>query len=204
MRGGLNTLSNGVEVELLNRAAGAALLDKIGPAIVFGRSQGGNMPFLYADARPGAVKAMVDIEGAAPALNCYVCGATPANLTPAFGLTNTPLTYSPAVTAPTQLSKVIDSRPDGPGLATCWKQGGAVHTLTNLRGIPTMVMVSQASFAAQNQQCTAQYLTQAGVSTDLVRLEDFGIYGNGHLMNIERNSDQVAALMWVWLLFKGL
>ncbi len=35
-----------------------------------------------------------------------------------------------------------------------------------------MVMVSQASFAAQNQQCTSEYLTQAGVKNDYVKLEN--------------------------------
>ncbi len=38
------------------------------------------------------------VAATAPALDCYVCSATRSNLTPAWGLTSTPLTYSPAIT----------------------------------------------------------------------------------------------------------
>ena len=45
-----------------NRDAGAALLDKIGPAIVLTHSQSGAFGWLIADARPQLVKAIVAIE----------------------------------------------------------------------------------------------------------------------------------------------
>jgi acetyl esterase/lipase len=96
------------------------------------------------------------------------------------------------------------SAPAGPNLATCWKQGTPVHTLPTLAGIPTAVLVSEASPLAQNQICTSQYLTQAGVANDFLNLPAYGIHGNGHLMNIEANSDQVVALLLNWLASKGL
>ncbi len=207
MRLASNALSNGTEADLLNRAAGGALLDRIGPAIVLGRSQSGYYPFLYADVRPGMVKGMIDIEGGAPALNCYICnlsGVTPTNLTPSWGIVNTPITYSPAVTSPAQLVKVVNSAPAGPDLATCWKQGAPVHTLPTLAGIPTMVMAAESSFAIQTQICTSQYLTQAGVPNTYADLGANGIHGNGHLMNSERNSEQVAQFLLKWLHDKGL
>jgi hypothetical protein len=37
---------------LTEPASGAALIDRIGPAIVLGRSQSGIYPFHYADVRP--------------------------------------------------------------------------------------------------------------------------------------------------------
>jgi pimeloyl-ACP methyl ester carboxylesterase len=201
--------------EALDTASGAALIDKIGPAIVLGRSQSGDYPFHYADVRPGQVKAMIDIEGNSPAFktatlsaNCYTCqtyNGVPSTLTPLWGVGSQPITYSPAITDPTtQLVRVPGTAPAGPNLGTCWKQGAPVHKLPNLEGIPTMVMVSQSSFAAQTEICMHQYLTQAGVQNDLIHLQDVGLFGNGHLMNVEKNSDQIAAYLIFWLSTYGL
>jgi len=172
---------------------------------VLGRSQSGVYPFHYADARPGQVKAMIDIEGAAPALNCpypptcQTFSGDPSTLTPVWGVTTAPITYSPAVTDPSQLVRVPNNKPAGPNEATCWRQGSPVHTLPNLQNIPTMIMVSQSSFAAQTEACMHQYLEQAGVKNDFVRLEKEGLYGNGHLMNVELNSDHIAEFLIRWL-----
>ena len=44
------------------------------------------------------------------------------------------------------------------------------------------------------------YLTQAGVRNAMIRLGDVGIHGNGHMMMLEQNSDDIAAVMRDWLL----
>jgi pimeloyl-ACP methyl ester carboxylesterase len=213
MRGVLGALTTPGVQETLTRSAGSALLDRIGPAIVLGRSQSGAWPFLLADARPGMVKAILSVESAAPDLStaqfpCFGCpqyNGNPSSLTPLWGITNTPITYAPAVTNPmTDLVRVPETSPSGKNLALCWKQGAPVHTLPTLKGIPTMVMVSQASAHAQYQHCMSEYLTQAGVKNDFYRLENVGILGNGHLMNIEKNSDQIAQFLINWLGTKGL
>jgi pimeloyl-ACP methyl ester carboxylesterase len=201
--------------EALDIASGAALIDRIGPAIVLGRSQSGNYPFHYADVRPHEVKAMIDIEGNAPAFktatlspdcfNCQTYNGVPSTLTPLWGITSQPITYSPAITNPTtQLVRVPGTAPAGTNLATCWLQGAPVHTLPNLKGIPTMVMASQSSAPAQEQICTHEYLTQAGVKNDFIRLQDVGFDGNGHLMNVELNSDGIAQFLVDWLATHGL
>jgi pimeloyl-ACP methyl ester carboxylesterase len=197
--------------EVLNIASGAALIDRIGPAIVLGRSQSGNYPFHYADVRPGQVKAMIDIEGASPAFNCpyppscQTYNGVPSTLTPVWGVTNQPITYSPPITDPvSQLVRVPNSSPAGPNEATCWRQGAPVHKLLNLQGIPTMVMVSQSSAPTQTQVCMHQYLEQAGVKNDFIRLQNVGFKGNGHLMNIELNSDEIAQFLIDWLASYGL
>ena len=46
---------------------------------------------------------------------------------------------------------------------------------------------------------TAAYLAQAGVPNDFVRLPDIGIRGNGHMMMLEKNSDDIAAVIEGWL-----
>lgn len=42
------------------------LLDKIGPSIIMAHSMGGPWPYVAATARPGKVKAILDVEGASP------------------------------------------------------------------------------------------------------------------------------------------
>jgi hypothetical protein len=46
--------------------------------------------------------------------------------------------------------------------------------------------------------CTVAYLRQAGVRTDFIRLADHGIRGNGHMMMLEKNSDDIARVMEQW------
>jgi hypothetical protein len=70
--------------------------------------------------------------------------------------------------------------PKSPDLATCWLQGGTIHTLPNLKKIPTMVMVSQSSFAAPTEQCMSEFLTQAGVN----RSSPIGGDGGRHRIEI--------------------
>jgi hypothetical protein len=43
------------------------------------------------------------------------------------------------------------------------------------------------------------YLEQAGAHVDFVKLADIGIHGNGHLMMLEKNSDQIAKVVTDWL-----
>src|SRR5438093_1537770 len=52
-------VSSTVVQETSMQAAGAALLDKIGPAILISHSHGGLFPWLWADIRPTLVKAIV-------------------------------------------------------------------------------------------------------------------------------------------------
>jgi hypothetical protein len=43
------------------------------------------------------------------------------------------------------------------------------------------------------------FLKQAGASAELLRLEEAGIHGNGHMMMSEKNSDEIAALLNGWI-----
>lgn len=52
--------------ELLMRDAGAALLNRIGPAILIGHSQGGAISWLIGDARPDLVKGIIALEPSGP------------------------------------------------------------------------------------------------------------------------------------------
>jgi pimeloyl-ACP methyl ester carboxylesterase len=179
--------------ERLIKAAGGALLDRIGPAILLTHSQGGAFGWQIADARPGAVKAIVTIE---PAL-------TPAHpqggsATPAYGITMNPITYDPPVTDPSAIvHRVIPA--DSADVSECWVQAEPVRRLPTLAGIPIAIIIGEASPLAQRSHCISHYLTQAGVANDLIRLENVGIHGNNHKMMIEKNSAEIATFIQTWL-----
>jgi len=44
----------------------------------------------------------------------------------------------------------------------------------------------------------------AGGSVDWINLPELGIKGNGHMMMMDKNSDQVAQLIQRWLTDKGM
>ena len=73
------------------------------------------------------------------------------------------------------------------------------NQLVNLKDIPTMILVSEASYHAVFDHCTAKWMNQAGVKTDFIRLEDRGITGNGHMVMIEKNSLEIAKLLDDWM-----
>jgi len=182
--------------EKLMRDAGAALLDKIGPAIILTHSQSGPFGWVMADARPNLVKGIVAAEPSGPPFREAVFGAAAARQ---WGVTETPMTYTPPVTDPAQLSKAEDTAADGPHLVKCMLQAEPARKLTNLQKVPVLVFAAEASYHAIYDHCTAKFLKQAGVKTDFIRLEDVGIKGNGHMVMIEKNNIDIAAMIAGWL-----
>jgi len=80
----------------------------------------------------------------------------------------------------------------------CFLQAEPARQLTNLRGIPILILVSEASYHAPYDHCTARFLEQAGVKNSFVRLTDHGIRGNGHMMMLEKNNLEIAAFLRRW------
>lgn len=184
------------------QAAGAALLDRIGNAILIMHSQAGAFPWLWADARPALVKAIVAVEPSGPpfknAPSETPTGSSSNKIVRPYGLTTIPLTYSPTLTSGTELkTQVIPAT--APGLDNCTIQAEPARQLPHLQGFPVLVTTSQASYHAPYDYCTAKYLQQAGVNTTYYRYEDFGIYGNGHLHFLEKNNLQIAQLLESWI-----
>ena len=183
--------------------AGAALLDRIGPAILITHSSSGTFGFLIADVRPGLVKAVVTIEGGETPYNYPIVGppsyygaAVPSAT---WGFVSIPITYSPPVTDPTQLSFVQEAAPDPGRPVRCWLQAEPAHQLPNLRRMPHLLMVAEAGSLANTNHCVSKYLIQAGVPNTWVNLGDVGIHGNGHMMMWEKNNLEIAAFMGRWL-----
>lgn len=185
------------ESERLMQDAGAALLDRIGPAILVTHSQAGLLGWLIADARPGLVKGIAALEPSGPPF-VEVTSKTNVADRP-WGLTTTPLTFDPPVTAESPLLFEKQTQADAPGLSPCWSEQGNPRRLVNLANVPVLIATSEASYHALFDHCTSRFLTRAGVSNDFVRLADHGMRGNGHMMMLESNSLDIAAFLNNWM-----
>lgn len=192
----VETVISNEETQQRNQDAGAALLDRIGPAVVLTHSQSGPFGWLIADARPHLVKAIVAVEPSGPPFEGAVIASGPQR---AFGPTDIPISYDPPVHDPSELSIERQPKPDGPDLFACWMQKAPARRLVNLVGIPVMVMAAEASYHQVYDHCTAGYLSQAGVATDYVRLQDKGIHGNGHMVMLENNNLDIARVVDDWI-----
>lgn len=175
------------------KEAGAQLLDRIGPSVVMTHSSGGPFGWLVADARPQLVRGIIAIEPIGPAFADLRTGGKLA-----WGLTSVPMTFDPPAQSPADLRIEIRKAPQA-GFAECLVQAEPARKLPNLRGIPIVVVTSEASFAAPWQHGVVDFLNQAGAQAGHLRLEEAGIHGNGHLMMMEKNSDVIAAALVRWL-----
>ena len=188
--------------------AGSALLDRVGvsipshrlkektthpvcltpqSAILLAHSQGGQYGWILADARPSKVKAIIAVEPIGPPfINAIFPPFTPAR---PYGLTEIPLTFSPPIHSATDLQTMIVSSSTN---FTCIQQTSPPRKLVNLANIPVLVVTSEAGYHSVYDTCSVDFLRRAGINVDHVRLSDVGIYGNGHLMFMEKNNLQIA------------
>jgi pimeloyl-ACP methyl ester carboxylesterase len=192
----VETVISAEETQQRNKDAGAALLDKIGPAIVLTHSQSGAFGWLIADARPALVKGIIAIEPAGPPFEATIIGT---GRTRPWGPTDIPITYEPPVKDASELAIEREAEADAPDLFACWMQKAPARSLVNLKNIPVMIMAAEASYHQVYDHCTAKYLAQAGVKTELIRLQDKGIRGNGHMVMIEKNNLEIAKLIDEWV-----
>jgi pimeloyl-ACP methyl ester carboxylesterase len=189
-------LADPVETQLLMLAAGTALLDRMGPAVLMTHSQAGMFGWLLGDARPNLVKAVVALEPAGPPFENAVIAEGKAR---SWGLTDLPLAYDPPAASPDELAIELAADPGHPDRVRCWQQKAPARRLANLAPIPVVLLTGEASYHATYDHCTVDYLRAAGVAVDFIRLEDRGIYGNGHMLMLEKNSADIAALVMNWL-----
>ncbi|KAK8024248.1 hypothetical protein PG993_012314 [Apiospora rasikravindrae] len=195
----IQMLGDAVQQELASQAACVALLDRIGrPVVLIGHSQGGAIPYLTADIRPSLVKAIVNMEPIGPPFSKATLVKRPGC---PYGITHAPITYEPPVTNPDEDLVKNVAQPGSPDLMECVLQARSPQprTLVNLVNIPVLIVTTQASYHAQYDWGTVEYLRQAGVSTEHLKLEGKGILGNGHMMFLEMNSDMVAAEIETWI-----
>jgi pimeloyl-ACP methyl ester carboxylesterase len=189
----------------LNRDAILALLEKIGPAILLTHSQSGAFGWPVADARPDLVKAIIAVEPNGPPFFDVENISAPdwfrdaaAEARP-WGITAVPLSYSPPAATASDLVIARQPNPDAPDLARCWMQESPARQLPNLQKFPILVLTSEASYHAPYDHCTVKFMEQAGVHPVWIKLADVGIHGNGHMMMLEKNNQEIGLVMSRWL-----
>ena len=200
----LPAIGDFTEQQVLNRDALLALLDRIGPAILLVHSQAGAFGWPVADAKPDLVKAILAIEPNGPPFHGTEFVGAPdwfkeGPIALAYGITSLPLTYAPPVTDASQLAIARQETADGPDLVRCWTQQEPARALPKLQQMPILVLTSEASYHAPYDHCTVKYLRQAGVKPSFIRLADLGIRGNSHVMMLEKNNREIAAVIAKWL-----
>lgn len=212
----------------LAQSALSQLLERTGRAILIGEGSGATMAWLAADAKPNLVAGVIAIEPAGPPAGtaCAVGSdgvrryTTHIRLDPAvrqYGLADIPLTYEPPLEPRGPASSAAGSFESGldlvpktmvGGEGTCilqrysGRQDGSkriVRQLVNLQKMPHAIITGEASSHSKYDWATADYLRQAGVLVQKLPLERYNIGGNGHLMFLEKNSENIAGLITIWI-----
>jgi len=194
-------LQGGIQ-DKLNLDAHIALLERIGkPVILITHSQGGGFGFQVADVRPNLVKAILTAEPGGPPIQTVDTAKQEYTGKPNFlwGVTSLPVKYDPPINEAKDLQVELEAKADGPGLVPCWLQKEPAHKLVNLQSIPVLEVSAEASYHRVFDSCDAKWLSQAGVKTTYVKLEDVGLAGNAHEMMLEKNSDGIAKFFESWI-----
>jgi pimeloyl-ACP methyl ester carboxylesterase len=183
-------------------AANIALLDMIGtPVILLTHSQGGAFGWPVAQARPDLVHAIVTVEPAAPPIR----GVDTTNVQVldrgglSYGISNYPIEYEPSISGPSELNVVLEEQAQGENLVPCYRQVEPARQLANLTHIPVLFLNGEGSYHRIFDHCLADWLNQAGVQTEYIRMEEVGLSGNGHMMMLEENSKEIADYIIGWL-----
>ncbi|PVH77236.1 alpha/beta-hydrolase [Cadophora sp. DSE1049] len=189
--------TNSSAQELSMQKAGIALLTRTGPSIVIAHSQGSLSGWLWADARPHLVKALIQIEPKGPPFREAIFST---ELTRPWGLTSIPLTYSPP---PSNLSSHLQMQTipaSSSNHVDCTLQAEPARQLVNLRDTPILIETGEASYHATYDYCFVEFLKQAGCrKVEHLKLADVGIHGNGHLQFFESNSEEIAGVLEGWI-----
>ncbi len=170
---------------------GAELLDRIGPSILFVHAFGGFFAWGVADRRPNLVKAIVAME----------INGNPFAAQLRWGLTASPMTYDPPVTDLSQFQLVDQTAPPDsprPVVSPFKLQAEPAHKWKNLKGIPITWVTSEFGGGGSPVSNIA-FLKQVGCHAEMLRLRDYGIYGNGNLMLLEKNNHEVFRVIQDWL-----
>ena len=186
----------------LARDATVELLDTLGtPVILLTHSQGGGVGFDVAERRPDLVHGIVTIEPGGPQIG----GVNTATVEPrdrrpnSWGLTNNPFRFDPAITSPSELNVELEAASDRPDEVRCWMQVEPARKLVNFENIPVLAISGNGTYHRVFDHCIPKWLSQAGVQAEFVRLEDVGINGNGHMMMLESNSDDIIEFIDGWV-----
>ena len=185
----------------LARHAAIELLQEIGPVILLTHSQGGGVGFGVTDGAPDLVKALITVEPGGPQIGRVSTSQVAYTGEPAnsWGPVNYPLTYDPPVSDPSELETYLEEEADRDGEVPCWLQEEPARQLINFADVPVLSISADGTYHRVFDACIPKWLNQAGVETDFYRLEEVGISGNGHMMQLELNSDDIIEFIHEWI-----
>lgn len=174
-------LDDYAEEQRLMQNAGTALLDKVGPSVLITHSQGGVHGWSWADARPNLVKAVVAVEPTGPPFQTTLIRPGTGDVK-RWGICDIPLTCEP----PTGLGGMdydirndVDAVRFGDKEFRCILQKEPARRLVNIAKVPVLLVTAQASMHCLYDAFTVDFLRQAGVGVEWLKLADVGIEGNG-------------------------
>lgn len=156
----------------------AGLLERIGPAILVTHSASGPDGWLTADRCPEQVKMIVAVEPMGPPF-----AHIPNIGMMSWGPTAAPLKFEPP------FEHASDLKQAEPGS----------YRLPSLAEKPVLIVTAEASDFAAASPPTAEFLNAAGASVELLHLPDHGVFGNGHGLIYEKNSDDALAPVLDWM-----
>jgi len=172
-------------------SGGVELIDRLGPCILHTHAFGGFFGWGVADRRPDLIKGII----------CMEINGNPFERQLRWGLTAGPVTYEPPVTDPTEFALVDRTPPpDSPKpVASPFKlQAEPARKWKNLQSIPIGWLTSEDG-AGGSPVANVEFLKQVGCRVEMLRLRDYGIYGNGNLMLMEKNNHEVFTVIREWL-----
>ena len=93
----------------------------------------------------------------------------------------------------------MNNETDTPARRACIYQAEPARTLPQIAKVPYVALTGDASIHITWDQCVINYLHQAGVAAEWIKLGEIGIHGNGHFSFIEKNNLEVAAVAERWI-----
>ncbi|CAD0089969.1 unnamed protein product [Aureobasidium vineae] len=187
--------------ELSMRSSGCQLLSLIGPSFLISHSIGALHPLLLSNDCPALVAGNINLEPGNIPFQSYVGNTTSSvGRTSArpWGMTNTHVTYEPAISDSSELTYELVGD-DTPAKRSCYMQTGTIHKLTEIAKVKYVALTGSASPHITYEHCVIDFLEQAGVATEWIKLADKGIVGNGHFGYLEKNSPQIAGVVHEWI-----
>ncbi|KAM0193851.1 hypothetical protein ACHAPQ_010662 [Fusarium lateritium] len=190
--------TNFVGQENALRAGGCELLSKLGAkAFLISHSLGSRNPLLLSNDCPEYIAGNINLEAATSPFWSYAEGLGGYAGSP-WGLTNTPVTYDPPVSDPSELESESVGN-ETLAHRNCYLQVEPARKLPQINKVPYLLLTGEASVHVTYDHCVIDFLKQAGGKPEWIKLANRGIKGNGHFLHVEKNNLKIAGLVDAWI-----
>jgi len=165
----------------------AALLKKIGRCVVLAHSLGATAMWPLAQRCPELLAALIAVEPNGPPFSDIAPVGDGTTVSRDWGISYVPLQFDPPIESPLRLLEI-------------WNQKSVTpHRLVAMQSVPVLVVTGSASYHAAYDAQTVEFLRRFGAKVEHMELGAHGLSGNGHMLMLESNSDEIAALIASWL-----